>query len=91
LGEYANTYDSTRQVIYEVDLKLQDNEIQKIEEELKIIEYEVEYKIDVNERELKRLEYLLKRIEDKAFSAAEAIKNLGEQTGLVMSNHEINK
>jgi hypothetical protein len=42
-----------------------------------MIEYAVEVQLEVDERQFKQLERLLKRIEDRAFSAADAIANLG--------------
>ena len=44
------------------------------------LEYELEIKLMVDDRELEYLEYMLSKLEDDAFSAAEQIALLGDQT-----------
>ena len=76
LEQYEETLDEWRQ--QKSDLQDLANEI--YDAKLEEIDYKVNLQIDFSDDELEHLEYLLGRIEDKGFAAAEAIANLGLQT-----------
>jgi hypothetical protein len=59
--------------------------------EFETFTYEIELKIEIDDRELQYLEYLLGEIEDKAFAAAERIGNLTEQADLLLSKAETSR
>lgn len=76
LEQYEETLDSWR----EQKANLQDLADQIYDAKLEELDYKVQMEIEVADDELQYLEYLLERIENKAFSAADAIANLGKQT-----------
>ena len=52
----------------------------KFDLKLNRIQYVVDLKINVRDRDIKQLEFLLERLEDKDFHAAKALANIGKQT-----------
>lgn len=70
--EADKEYSKTAQEILE-------GEWAKFDLKLEGIEYVVDIKLDVDDRDLKYLEFLLEELEDKDFSAAESIANIGAQ------------
>jgi hypothetical protein len=44
------------------------------------IQYQVEVKIEIEDQKLEYLDYLLSKLEDKEFSAAQSMSKLSEQT-----------
>lgn len=87
LEQYEETLDEWRQ--QKSDLQDLANEI--YDAKLEELEYKVDLQIEFSDDELKALEYQLGRIEEKAFSAAEALANLGEQTKVLTIKHETYK
>lgn len=73
-------YEETQDLRKEALQQLQDyiNEIYDLQ--LQEISYSVEIDIDVSDYGLEILDYMLKRVEDDAWKAVEAIATLGEQT-----------
>jgi hypothetical protein len=51
---------------------------------LETIQYEVEYKIDIVSDDLEYLDYLLGKIEDDAFAAAQKIALLTDETNALI-------
>lgn len=81
LEQYEETLDEWRQ--QKSDLQDLANEI--YDAKLEELDYKVNLQVEFSDDELSYLEYLLERIENKAFSAAEAIANLGLQTQSVQN------
>jgi hypothetical protein len=76
LSQYEETQDLVRdkqQEIIDAENELYDLHLEKID-------YKVNLQIEFSDDELSYLEYLLEKIENRAFSAADAIANLGYQT-----------
>ncbi len=83
LEQYEETLDSWR----EQKANLQDLADQIYDAKLEELDYKVQMEIEVADDDLQYLDYLLERIENKAFSAAEAIANLGLQTQEYFNKH----
>ena len=87
LDQYEETQDLVRdkqQEIIDAQNELYDLQLEKID-------YKVNLQIEFSDDELEHLEYLLERIEEKGFAAAEAIANLGQQTKSVMNKTDAYK
>ena len=82
-------YEETQDLRKEALQQLQDyiNEIYDLQ--LQEISYSVEIDIDVSDYGLEILDYMLKRVEDDAWKAVEAIATLGEQTAEWAKQNEI--
>ena len=78
--ELIAQYEEDQDLIKEIEQEIQDQKDAIFDAKLEKIEYVIDIKLDVEERDLKHLEFLLEMIEDKDFHAAEAIANLGLQT-----------
>ena len=84
-------YEETVDLFKESEASLREMENQLYDLQLEKIEYKVDLQIDFSDDQLEYLEYQLERIENKAFSAAEAIANLGEQTQALTIKHNTYK
>ncbi len=89
--EDISQYEDTVDLFDESEETLKDIENQLYDLELEKIEYKLQIKLDVADDELEYLEYLLSKVEDDAFKAAEAIANLEEQVGVSMDKIEAYK
>lgn len=78
--ELIAQYEEDQDLIKEIEQEIQDQKDAIFDAKLEKIEYVIDIKLDVEDRDLKHLEFLLEMIEDKDFHAAEAIANLGLQT-----------
>lgn len=78
INEYNEVQDAITDAIYkDLDLKLEK------------IDYKIEFEVDLDDRDLKYIEYMLDKIEDKAFKSAEAIKLMSQQTAINLSKIDI--
>lgn len=84
-------YEETVDLFKESEASLREMENQLYDLQLEKIDYKVNLQIDFSDDELEHLEYLLERIEEKGFSAAEAIANLGQQTQAVFNKSDAYK
>ena len=84
LEQYEETLDEWRTQ----KLELQDLANQIYDAKLEELDYKLNLQIEFSDDELAYLEYLLERIENKAFSAADAIANLGYQTQAYFNKNE---
>lgn len=74
-------YESDQEEYEKIMQEIKDAKNAIFDEKLEKIDYVVQIKLDVDERDIKYLEFLLEELEDKDFHAAEAIANIGMQTG----------
>jgi hypothetical protein len=88
LTELIGAYEETRELMEDLDKDIMEKEWAAEDLEFEAFQYEIELKIKVDDRDLQYLEYLLGKIEDKAFAAAERISNLTGQADLLMSKAE---
>ena len=54
------------------------------------IQYQVEVKIEIEDQKLEYLDYLLSKLEDKEFSAAQSMSKLSEQTQSWLNKYNAN-
>jgi hypothetical protein len=80
IKEILDQYEETHDLLMEEEDKLDDYINQITEAKVAKIQYKVEVKIEIEETELKYLDYLLGNLEDKEWAAAERMKILGTQT-----------
>jgi hypothetical protein len=97
-------YDDTNELYQKKLEEIQELQYQIYDKELEKITTKVEMDIQVNDAELKKLEYDLDRIQKKAFATAEAIAKLSDQLNVnldsqssyqeglenILANHGIN-
>lgn len=74
-------YESDQEEYEKIMQEIQDAKDAIFDEKLEKIGYVVDIKLDVDDSDIKYLEFLLTELEDKDFHAAEAIANIGLQTG----------
>lgn len=73
LTDAIGQYEETRELIEDLDKEIMEGEWATEDLEFETFEYEIELKIEIDDTALDRLDYLLGKIEDKAFAAAERI------------------
>lgn len=89
--EALSQYEDSQDLLRDETQKLLDEQNELFDMELEKIDYKVNLQIEFSDDELEHLEYLLERIEEKGFAAAEAIANLGQQTQSVMNKSDAYK
>ena len=75
-----NQYEETLELKEDKEDEITDLEIKNEDEKLEVIQYALEYTVEVQDDALEHLDYLLGTIEDDAFKAAEAIEYIGQKT-----------
>ena len=89
--ESLDQYEETQDLVRDKQQEIIDAQNELYDLQLEKIDYKVNLQIDFSDDELEHLEYLLERIEEKGFAAAEAIANLGQQTQSVMNKSDAYK
>lgn len=84
--EKMSQYEETVDLKFDTEQALKDLNYQLQDEELQALVVDIEYKISVNESQLEYLEFLLDRVDDNAFKAAESMGLLGQQTEIAFQN-----
>lgn len=75
-------YESSQDLFQEAQKQWHEYRQKIFDAQLEKIEYKLEFRIDIDDEELKYLEYLLDRLDDAAYDTAESIANLGKQIDL---------
>ena len=91
LEKYIEQYEETYDLLREQEAEYQDLLNQRIDLMLEKVTYKVELQLDIEDDELQVLDYLLDRIEDDAFEAAETIGILTQQAETLYDKMQINK
>lgn len=91
LEKYIEQYEETYDLLREQETEYQDLLNQRIDLMLEKVTYKVELQLDIEDDELQVLDYLLGRIEDDAFEAAETIGILTQQAETLYDKMQINK
>ena len=78
--DLLEAYEETLDEWHDQKEEMQELANQIYDAKLEELDYKVQMQIEIADDDLALLEYLLERIENKAFSAADAIANLGNQT-----------
>ena len=82
-------YEETRELIEDLRAEIDDEVQSQIDKEFEIFKYKIEVKLEVNDREMKILDLLLKRIDDDAFAAAQSMALLTSKTDEMLENFSI--
>ena len=72
-------YEETLDLLHDKEKEIVDTENEIIDKALEIITTKVELKISISDRDLKRIDYALKHIEDDVYKTAEALALMGKQ------------
>lgn len=91
LEKYIEQYEETYDLLREQEAEYQELLNQRIDLMLEKVTYKVELQLDIEDDELQVLDYLLGRIEDNAFEAAETIGMLTQQAETLYDKMQINK
>ena len=87
--EALKQYEETQDLWYEQAQAVADAKAEVLQLELEKTNYKVEIGIEWEEEDIARLDFMLKRIEDDAHKAAEAIGLLGEKTVDAMDKYNV--
>lgn len=87
--EALKQYEETQDLWYEQAQAVADAKAEVLQLELEKTNYKVEIGIEWEEEDIARLDFMLKRIEDDAHKAAEAIGLLGERTVDAMDKYNV--
>lgn len=83
-------YEETLDLMQEETEKKADLTREYLDSKLEAIEYKVEVQIEVDERDIKLIDYYLSKIEDKAFNAAESIALINKKIDEFTSENDTN-
>ena len=89
LEDYLTKYEGTMDKWDETVLKQMQEKNKKYEKLFEDLTYTIEVDLNLEEDQIKLLDHLLTLLEDKAFSAAEAIALLGDKTQSVLNQSAI--
>lgn len=87
--EALKQYEETQDLWYEQAQAVADAKAEVLQLELEKTNYKVEIGIEWEDEDIARLDFMLKRIEDDAHKAAEAIGLLGERTVDAMDKYNV--
>ena len=91
LKEALAQYEETRELLQDLQEQYKDNLVQLFNNDLEIVTIAVELNLDAAESGLEWIEYQLKKIEDQAFSTAEAMALISEKLPKLQSRQENNE
>ena len=89
--DLASKYQGTVEEVEEITEESADKQREILENNLEKIEYTVEIKLEVSERELSSLQRQLERLTDDTYDGAEKIVNLQQQANTYLNDIETNK
>ena len=75
--EAISQYDDTRELMEDIDNEIQEKIYEWQDNNYEILQYELELKLEINDDELRILEFKLKRMEDNFYKMAESAAILG--------------
>lgn len=93
LEEAIGQYDETRELLQDLDTEIEDKFYEWQDTNAEILTYSLELKIEINDRELKEIEFYLSRVEDDFYSMAEAaalmVGNLDKNGNLIGGQYAV--
>lgn len=93
LSDAYDQYKDTREAIEDLDTEIQEAIYAWQDNNAEILNYEIELKADLNDRELQKLDYYLGKMEDDFYSMAESAALVGEKirvTERTLNDSQIN-
>jgi hypothetical protein len=85
LTETIERYEETLDLLHEKEQELAEATDELLDNILELVTTQVELRIEISDRDLKRIEYALKHIEDDVYKTAEALALLGRQGDVAMN------
>lgn len=86
LKEAIEQYNETHDLLLDEQAKLTDLLNEAFDKKLEKVQYQVELRVSINEDDMEYFDYMLSKIEDDAYAAAEAIALLGDETETTLSD-----
>ena len=86
-----DTYDSTQDLLVEVDNQIRDALNEWQDQNYEILTYKIELQIEINDLEQERLDYYLNKYEDDFYKMAESMALTGDSFPLLTNNLETYK
>jgi len=77
--EAISQYDETRELIEDIDNEIQDKIYEWQDNNYEILQYELELKIEINDEDLRKLDYYLNKYSDNFYKMAESAELLNKQ------------
>lgn len=87
----VDTYDSTQDLLVEVDNQIRDALNEWQDKNYEILTYKIELQIEINDMEQERLDYYLNKYEDDFYKMAESMALTGDSFPLLTNNLETYK
>lgn len=84
--QYAENYEEAVDTYEDAVIEKTDLEIAKLDAKLESIQYSIEMKIDVNDTELKKLEFLMTQLDDPVADSVEILNNTANSISAHMDN-----
>ena len=79
-------YDETNTLIKDLNTEIQDSIYEWQDNNYTILNLELEYKLDINEKELEIIDYYLGKIEDDLYACVEAMSQYNQQSAIYTDN-----
>ena len=86
LQDAISQYDETRELIEDIENELDDKFYQWQDNNYEILTYELEIKIELNDLELKEIEYYLNKISDDFYQMAEAASLMMDKSPVIQED-----
>ena len=87
----VETYDSTQDLLVDVDNRIRDALNEWQDQNYEILTYKIELQIEINDMEQERLDYYLNKYEDDFYKMAESMALTGDSFPLLTNNLETYK
>ena len=86
LKEEYDGYEETRELIEDLDTEIQEAIYAWQDANAEILNYEIELQVEMDDRELQKIEYYLGKMEDDFYASAESAALLGEKIALTQKS-----
>lgn len=88
VSEAISQYEETKSLIEDLDDEIQEQIYEWQDNNLELLQYEIELKIEINDEELEWLEYLLKKVEGDVYKVAEVWDIINQKQNITTENLE---
>ena len=89
LTEAISQYEETRELLEDLDDEIDDKFYEWQDANYEMLTYEIEFKLEVNDLELKRIDYYLSKYNDDVYAQAEAVFELSKKKDFYLEQLEI--
>ena len=91
LKDGYDTYKDSREAIEDLDVEIQEAIYAWQDSNAEILNYEIELQVEMDERELQKIEYYLSKMEDDFYSTAESAALIGDKIALTEKSLQNNQ